>query len=219
MKIITRDEWGARPATGFIPTVPARERTQFVVHHSAGPATQTVLAIQRYHQGVRGWYDIGYNFLVRGTTGEIYEGRGWNKLGAHVEDHNTPAIGVCVIGRDILTPPAMVSLRQLYRLTCARFGRVLDVRGHRDFAPTNCPGDHTYQWLADGHLQQPTRTLMLTTPRMHGPDVDHVQQIVHVHRDSIFGPLTRDAVIDWQQAHGLKPDGIVGPLTHAAMGL
>jgi len=31
--------------------------------------------------------------------------------------------------------------------------------------------------------------------------------------DSDFGPLTRDAVVKFQTACGLTPDGIVGPIT------
>jgi Putative peptidoglycan binding domain len=34
-----------------------------------------------------------------------------------------------------------------------------------------------------------------------------------------FGIVTRDAVMDFQSARGLKPDGIVGPRTRRAMGL
>jgi peptidoglycan hydrolase-like protein with peptidoglycan-binding domain len=33
----------------------------------------------------------------------------------------------------------------------------------------------------------------------------------------IFGPITQSAVIAFQNAAGLNPDGIVGPLTWAAM--
>jgi peptidoglycan hydrolase-like protein with peptidoglycan-binding domain len=36
--------------------------------------------------------------------------------------------------------------------------------------------------------------------------------------DGIFGPLTRNAVIDFQYAWGLPVDGIVGPQTWGALG-
>ena len=39
-----------------------------------------------------GWSDIGYNFLV-GEDGNIYEGRGWGKVGAHARGHNSDSIG------------------------------------------------------------------------------------------------------------------------------
>jgi len=35
--------------------------------------------------------------------------------------------------------------------------------------------------------------------------------------DGDFGPLTEHAVVDFQRGHGLRPDGIVGPRTRAAL--
>lgn len=37
--------------------------------------------------------------------------------------------------------------------------------------------------------------------------------------DGIFGPLTEQAVKDWQKAHGLTPDGIIGAKSWGALGL
>lgn len=45
----------------------------------------------------KGWKDIGYNFLV-GEDGNIYEGRGWGKHGAHSTPYNSKSIGICMIG-------------------------------------------------------------------------------------------------------------------------
>lgn len=44
-----------------------------------------------------GWADIGYNFLV-GEDGHIYEGRGWETLGAHTGEWNPVSFGICVMG-------------------------------------------------------------------------------------------------------------------------
>lgn len=49
------------------------------------------------------------------------------------------------------------------------------------------------------------------------PDVVTVQQTVGVRADGDYGPVTERAVIAWQRAHGLTPDGIVGPRTWATM--
>lgn len=45
----------------------------------------------------RKWSDIGYNFLV-GEDGNVYEGRGWGKTGAHTVGYNSKSVGICFIG-------------------------------------------------------------------------------------------------------------------------
>jgi N-acetylmuramoyl-L-alanine amidase len=44
-----------------------------------------------------GWSDIGYNFLV-GNDGNVYEGRGWNRVGAQTYNYNSVSIGIAFIG-------------------------------------------------------------------------------------------------------------------------
>lgn len=100
----------------------------------------------------RGFADIDYNHLVRGTTGEIYEGRGWDVIGAHTTGFNTNGVGVCIIGEDTASPAAMESVRWLYEQYNARCRKTLKIRGHRDLATTgtDCPGDHVYAWVHAG---------------------------------------------------------------------
>jgi N-acetylmuramoyl-L-alanine amidase len=43
------------------------------------------------------WSDIGYNFVV-GEDGNVYEGRGWDNVGAHAPAYNPRGIGICIIG-------------------------------------------------------------------------------------------------------------------------
>lgn len=48
-----------------------------------------------------------------------------------------------------------------------------------------------------------------------GNDVKHLQTYLHLMADGIFGPLTEEAVKEFQKSHGLVADGIVGAKTWA----
>ncbi|KIH98005.1 MarR family transcriptional regulator [Streptomonospora alba] len=146
--IIERSEWGARAPRGR-DHVSWDARTEFVVHHSAGPTTQTVRSIQDFHMDGRGWSDIGYNLLVD-DAGNAYEGRGWEMVGAHAISHNTSGIGVCYIGQDSPTSAAKAAIRALYDEAGARAGRRLEPKGHRDVNETSCPGDNLHTWVHNG---------------------------------------------------------------------
>jgi hypothetical protein len=76
-----------------------------VVHHggmkkyctTVGECAAIVRSYQNYHIDCNGWNDIGYNFLI-GEDGNVYEGRGWEAVGAHAPTYNTRSIGICIIG-------------------------------------------------------------------------------------------------------------------------
>lgn len=162
MKIISRAEWGARaPEERQFRTW--SQVVEYAMHYSGASEDQTPRSIQNYHMDVRGWSDIGYNFLVN-KRGEIFEGRGFLVVGAHVAGHNTPSIGVCVIGEDKagrvdVTPAAKLAVLWLL-MECNRRRHLalgaraasLRVLGHRDYASasTDCPGNELESWLKAG---------------------------------------------------------------------
>lgn len=65
--------------------------------------------IQTYHIESNNWHDIAYNFLI-GCDGNVYEGRGWDKVGAHTYGYNKKAIGISFIGCFISILPPEISL-------------------------------------------------------------------------------------------------------------
>jgi hypothetical protein len=62
------------------------------------------------------------------------------------------------------------------------------------------------------------RELGLASPFMQGSDVSVVQKKTGANADGLFGPITQRQVIGFQSHHGLITDGIVGPITAAALG-
>jgi len=148
MNIVSRAEWGAKPARSHTTLHPDRV-TMLVLHHTTGiyASHATVRSIQAFHQGPeRKWADVGYNFLVA-PTGEIFEGRGWGYAGAHARGHNSASIGVAYIGDGSKSVPeaAKRSILLLAAEADRRFGKLRRV-GHRDVGATACPGDVLYQW-------------------------------------------------------------------------
>jgi hypothetical protein len=113
---ITREQWGANPRLmNCIPDV-ASFLTNAFVHHTAGSngysrwqADDVVRGIYAYHTRVRGWCDIGYNFLVD-RYGDVFEGRSGgvtnDVVGAAQMGFNTGAFSVSIMGTfDAVAPP------------------------------------------------------------------------------------------------------------------
>jgi N-acetylmuramoyl-L-alanine amidase len=71
----------------------------------------------------------------------------------------------------------------------------------------------------------PTTIYRLAIPPMHGPVVQQIQVKLKQKKfdpgviDGVFGPHTRAAAVGLQLSLGFTPDGEVGPLTAAALGL
>ncbi|KPP71098.1 hypothetical protein Z043_110020, partial [Scleropages formosus] len=155
--IIPRCQWGARPYRGT--PVQLKLPLSFVyIHHTLSPrqpchsfqkCATNMRAMQRFHQDDRGWDDIGYSFVV-GSDGYLYEGRGWQRRGAHTRGQNSRGYGISFIGdyNDML--PSLHSLRLVRErmATCGVGGGWLvsnfSWHGHRQLVNTKCPGEALY---------------------------------------------------------------------------
>ncbi|XP_063925663.1 peptidoglycan-recognition protein LE-like [Zophobas morio] len=121
--IVPRRTWLAQP-----PLEPSdvkyftEPRKLVIINHSASEEayTQTennllIRLIQQFHVESRKWNDIGYNFLA-GADGSIYEGRGWDVIGAHTLAYNSVSIGICFVGCYIKTLPPDFVLKRVQEL-------------------------------------------------------------------------------------------------------
>lgn len=150
----SRNDWEARQPAPGVESLTDTPST-VIIHHSASrgcsdkaSCSALIRGFQKFHMDTRGWFDIGYNFLV-GEDGNIYEGRGWGKVGAHARGHNRDSIGICVIGNFEEREPNRLALDAAQKLIDlgVRRGKIsptYKLLGHRDVGKTACPGQHLY---------------------------------------------------------------------------
>jgi N-acetylmuramoyl-L-alanine amidase len=158
MILFSRGEWGAQHGRG---TEKRGARSVVVLHHFASPhvdcgATlegerEAVQGVERHHAVTKGWAGIGYNFVVF-QSGHIYEGRGWERIGAHAAGHNSTSYGIALAidGRThSATRAAVQAVRDLIDggIRAGHIAPDYTLRGHRDLGQTTCPGELVYRHL------------------------------------------------------------------------
>jgi hypothetical protein len=194
VKIVNRSGWGARKPKRSPQHVSAGQRTLFVIHHSGAPASQSPRQIQDWCMDGRGFADVDYNFLVD-QQGVIYEGRGWDVIGAHTVGYNTVGIGVCVIGNDELSDAVKRSLVLLYREANARCGKTLKVRGHGQLANTGCPGGKITAWIRAG-MPAPDDREENAVARLDPADIELIVDQVAERLNAVFFPALTKATAE-----------------------
>jgi len=155
VKVISREQWGARPPRSVSHSVRKR---RFKVHWTVGccktdtaSEERCVRGIQSYHMDTQGWSDIAYGFLI-GPSGRVYEGRGLGVRSAangnFLLNTNHQAIAL------IAGPGCQATRKQLNSLGGFLVDlKATDVLGHRDGYGTECPGTKIYRWLQEARWQ------------------------------------------------------------------
>ncbi len=167
-KVVTED-----PQTGeslYWPISYSQNVEALIVHHSAtdlpiGREKEALSAIYYWHSVVRGWGDIGYNYIID-PQGNIYEGRagGPFSVGGHASLYNTGSVGIMVLGNfdiNVPTAPSLVSLRKLLislstmyeidlekKISFRDKQDVWPVIGHKEVSNTACPGTNFFNFLS-----------------------------------------------------------------------
>ena len=260
-RVITTSEWGAVPPRNapFRRTVPR----YVVIHHTFKPrnssggtiegAKTTARNIQNFHMGPHNfWSDSGHNFLnckggilLEGRHGSLAAARdGFSVQSAHaLQDppglaggNSSPGIeNEGDFNEEVMEDDQWNSLVELCTSLCSTCEiDPTNIRGHRDFSNSNCPGEWLYGQI--GRLQAEVRGKMgLPTPDpaiatelsfgSRGPAVTRLQERLRElgftpgPSDGDFGDQTLSAVMNFQTSSGLKADGIVGPKTLTALGI
>nr|CAD7433348.1 unnamed protein product [Timema monikensis] len=154
-EVVSRADWGAQTPRAILPMdVPV---PYILIHHTYIPKScntssscvAAMKSMQNHHKDGLGWNDIGYNFAV-GGDGHVYEGRGWDIVGAHSPSFNNISIGICLIGDYTTELPSTTMLNltmELMRCATSRGSVQTDYKllGHRQVRATQCPGDVLFE--------------------------------------------------------------------------
>ncbi|XP_045784703.1 peptidoglycan-recognition protein LC-like isoform X1 [Maniola jurtina] len=151
LRIVSRTDWLAQPVEGELDKLVQPVPWVIITHtatencHTQSQCVLRVRLIQTFHIESKGWYDIGYNFLI-GGDGSVYFGRGWDYQGAHTKGYNKYSIGIAFIGTFNNDPPPKQQveacqkiIRQGVQLGKLRKDYKLFV--HRQLMSTLSPGD------------------------------------------------------------------------------
>lgn len=122
-------------------------------NNSQAECTYFVRNVQTFHMDSMGWSDIGYNFLV-GGDGAAYDGRGWDKEGAHTKGFNKRSICIAFIGTFIkVTPPErqLRAARLLIKqgLDLHKLSPDYRLYGHRQLMASESPGKQLYDIIKE----------------------------------------------------------------------
>jgi hypothetical protein len=130
--VITQAGWGASTDYDGTPSY-GTEIKAAVVHHTGIDSDNTLScaqskarlrSIQQEHFA-RGYYDIGYNFMVD-KCGQIFEGRSGGMdlpvTGAHNVGFNTNTVGISYLGNFEKAQPSRAALDAMSRIVAWKFG-------------------------------------------------------------------------------------------------
>ncbi|WP_030228769.1 FG-GAP-like repeat-containing protein [Streptomyces sp. NRRL WC-3626] len=130
--VITQAEWGASTDYDGTPAYGTGIKAA-VIHHtgvdgdngvSCADSRARMRSIQQEHFA-RGYYDIGYNFVVD-RCGQIFEGRSGGMdlpvTGAHDVGFNTDTLGISYIGNFESAQPSRAAMDSIARVVAWKFG-------------------------------------------------------------------------------------------------
>jgi hypothetical protein len=174
------------------------------------------------------------------ANGNVAEGTGWGRIGAHTKDRNSSSYAFVLFldGEKDEPTNAQVEKIDWWRAEGVRLGHLdprHDLRGHSDVLATSCPGRKVYDRVLRGTSRAPVvrgADAVAAMPSLRkgsggsGAPADIHEAVRELqrrlgmpesHRTGFFGSITEGRVRGFQQASGLKVDGIVGPSTWKAL--
>ncbi|KAG5680993.1 hypothetical protein PVAND_010467 [Polypedilum vanderplanki] len=154
-RFYTREDWNASKAEPYFKLIHPIKRV--IISHTVmrecyveKECIWIVQEIQRLHKN---WDfgDIGFNFVIM-NDGSIFEGRGWDIMGAHTRGFNNNSIGIVYNGNfQTQSPPQKQILAGFSLLEeGVRLGKLspdFKIYGMRQFQSNESPGEAFFQMI------------------------------------------------------------------------
>lgn len=222
--------WGM---TGRLGPVMKPARPRFVVHHAQAPNVACGVGLEAEVRAMKQMEDhqvasfgrFSYQWAVF-QSGNVYEGQGWGRVGAHVANNNSACYGCCLVidgGRVLPTDAAVQAVRRVIAagLQGGFLAADFQVVGHRDVLPGyECPGALLYPRLGElfgAKHAGPRPVLRFGDEGPHVVDLQRLLAMPEQYRTGLFSTITQAAVEQFQARHQMPVDGIVGPKTWAQL--
>jgi len=159
LKIISHAEWGWQ---SLIDTLPAHQIQFITLHHEGvdyAPQSEAAVHLRNLQEWCRRekkWIDIPYHYMID-LQGNIYECRpinlpGDTNTGYDVRGHAL----ICLFGNYENIEPSVKQIDVLAALIAHLASKyqvpLENIKGHRDYSETDCPGKNLYAYLQNGEL-------------------------------------------------------------------
>jgi hypothetical protein len=115
-------------------------------------------ALQSWGERDRNWWDVPYHFLID-LDGHVYEGRDWHYMGETNTTYDPSGhLLISILGNYNLqepTPAQLNAIAEVMAWAVKKFDVPLDsIRGHYQYAETDCPGKNLRKYLEDGTFRR-----------------------------------------------------------------
>jgi len=160
LQVFKRADWGWKALTD---TIPQHSISRITLHHGGVEFTADkdvqdyIRTMQDWSRSDKKWIDIPYHWMID-LNGKIYEARPINYPGDTNTDYDVRGHALInVIGNyevQILKPVQLDAVIQLSALLAKQYNvKPEDIRGHKDYTETLCPGKNFYRYLQDSTIQ------------------------------------------------------------------
>lgn len=166
MQVVTRKAWDSK---GFVDTLKYHQIIKITIHHGGVEYDSTknsmdyIRHMQEWSRNEKGWIDTPYHFMID-FHGRIFETRPLQFPGDTNTDYDVRGHAlICVIGNFEVQEVNRLQLKSLTNLT--RFLKekynvaLKDIKTHKDYTETKCPGKNLYNFFENGTIQKRIKNL------------------------------------------------------------